>query len=73
MADPRQLQDCCPFSDGAAAVVVAEDGKARKLNEKTYLGGRPGPGQRRAFIPQKDITRVRARETSTRRPTVRPA
>ena len=40
VADPLQLFDCCPFSDGAAAVVIAEKGKAIDLVEKPiYVAG----------------------------------
>lgn len=34
VADPLQLFDCCPFSDGASAVVLAEAGKAKDLVKK---------------------------------------
>jgi acetyl-CoA acetyltransferase len=34
IADPMTLLSCCPNSDGAAAVVLASGGKAKKLNKK---------------------------------------
>jgi acetyl-CoA acetyltransferase len=36
VVDPLQLLDRCPFSDGAAAVVIAEAGMARKLTKKPF-------------------------------------
>jgi len=64
VADPLQLFDCCPFSDGAAAVVVAEAGKAKDLVEKpVYIIGM-GQASAGPLYLQRDITRVRAREVS---------
>jgi acetyl-CoA C-acetyltransferase/acetyl-CoA acyltransferase len=34
VATPIQLQDCCPFTDGAAALVLASEKAARKLTSK---------------------------------------
>jgi acetyl-CoA C-acetyltransferase len=43
---PLNLYDCCPISDGAAAVVMANEEKARKLNDTpvwiTALGAASG-------------------------------
>ena len=43
---PLNLYDCCPISDGAAAVVVASEEKAKKLNDTpvwiTALGAASG-------------------------------
>ncbi|HDZ89479.1 MAG: propanoyl-CoA acyltransferase [Deltaproteobacteria bacterium] len=64
VADPLQLFDCCPFSDGAAAVVVAEAGKARDLVKKpVYIGGM-GQASAGPLYLQKDLSRVMAREAS---------
>ena len=66
VADPLQLLDCCPFSDGAAAVVIAEAGTARKLTKKpVYIAGM-GQASAGPLYRQQDLTRVRARETSAR-------
>ncbi len=64
VADPLQLLDCCPFSDGAAAVVIAEAGTARKLTKKpVYIVGM-GQASAGPLYRQQDLTRVKARETS---------
>ena len=66
VADPLQLLDCCPFSDGAAAVVIAEAGTARKLTQKpVYIAGM-GQASAGPLYRQQDLTRVRAREASAR-------
>ncbi len=64
IADPLQLFDCCPFSDGAAAAVIA----CREVAEK--WAGRPvwvvGTGQASSgpLYAQQDLTRVAARRSS---------
>lgn len=66
VADPLQLFDCCPFSDGAAAVVVAEAGMARDLVEKPVYFAGMGQGSAGPLYRQQDITRVRAREEAVK-------
>jgi acetyl-CoA C-acetyltransferase/acetyl-CoA acyltransferase len=62
VADPLQLFDCCPFSDGASAIVLAEADKARDLVEKpVYIAGM-GQASAGPLYAQRDLTRVRARE-----------
>ena len=40
VAYPLQLLDCCPFTDGASAVVLASEEKAKKLTSKpVYVTG----------------------------------
>jgi len=64
VADPLQLFDCCPFSDGAAAVVVADAGKAKDLiKNPVYIAGM-GQASNGPLYLQKDLTRVRTREAS---------
>jgi len=64
VADPLQLFDCCPFSDGAAAVVVAEAGKAKEFAKKpVYIAGM-GQASGGPLYLQKDLSRVMAREAS---------
>jgi acetyl-CoA C-acetyltransferase/acetyl-CoA acyltransferase len=64
IADPLQLYDCCPFSDGAAALVI---GTAEKFSEHVtkpiYVAG-VGQGSAGAVYAHRDISRVKARETS---------
>lgn len=66
VADPLQLFDCCPFSDGAAAVVIAEANKARELVDKPVFIAGMGQASCGPLYLQKDITRVRAREEAIR-------
>jgi acetyl-CoA C-acetyltransferase/acetyl-CoA acyltransferase len=66
VAEPLQLLDCCPFSDGAAAVVLADAEKARDRVEKPiYIAGM-GQASAGPLYLQKDLTRVKARETAAR-------
>jgi len=66
VADPLQLFDCCPFSDGAAAVVIAEVNRAKDLVDKPiYIAGM-GQAACGGLYLQRDITRVRAREEAAR-------
>ncbi len=66
VATPLTLHDCCPFSDGAAAVVLASEEVAKKLTSKpVYLTGvgqsSSGPlGNQSDYLP-----RIRAREMSS--------
>ncbi len=68
VATPLTLHDCCPFSDGAAAVVLASEEVARKLTGKpVYITGvgqsSCGPlGNQSDYLP-----RIRAREISSKR------
>jgi acetyl-CoA C-acetyltransferase/acetyl-CoA acyltransferase len=64
VADPLQLFDCCPFSDGAAAVVVADAETAKDLiKNPVYIAGM-GQASNGPLYLQRDLTRVRAREAS---------
>jgi acetyl-CoA C-acetyltransferase/acetyl-CoA acyltransferase len=64
IADPLQLLDCCPFSDGAAALVLAAADKFKgQVKKPIYVAG-TGQGSAGALFHQKDITRIRAREAA---------
>jgi acetyl-CoA C-acetyltransferase/acetyl-CoA acyltransferase len=66
VADPLQLFDCCPFSDGAAALVIAEAGRAKDLvKQPIYVAGM-GQAARGPLYAQQDLTRVQDRESSIR-------
>jgi acetyl-CoA C-acetyltransferase len=66
VSTPLTLHDCCPFSDGAAAVVLASEEVAKKLTGKpVYITGvgqsSSGPlGNQSDYLP-----RIRAREISS--------
>lgn len=66
IADPLQLYDCCPFSDGAAALVLASLDKARKLTDKPVLIAGAGQCSAGPLHNQKDFTRMKARELSAK-------
>ena len=63
---PLTLHDCCPFSDGAAAVVLASEKAAKKLTKKpVYITG-VGQASNGPLGNQKDyLPRIRAREISS--------
>lgn len=66
IAQPLQLFDCCPFSDGAAAVVVTSLEKAKSLASKPVLIAGIGQASAGPLPNQKDITRIKARELSAK-------
>ncbi|PIP46313.1 MAG: propanoyl-CoA acyltransferase [Deltaproteobacteria bacterium CG23_combo_of_CG06-09_8_20_14_all_51_20] len=66
VADPLQLFDCCPFSDGAAALVLAEANKARELVEKPVFIAGTGQASAGSLYLQRDLTRIKAREEASR-------
>jgi acetyl-CoA C-acetyltransferase/acetyl-CoA acyltransferase len=66
VADPLQLLDCCPFSDGASAVVLADAAKARDLVKKPiYIAGM-GQASAGPLYSQRDLCRLVARETAAK-------
>jgi acetyl-CoA C-acetyltransferase len=67
VCEPLTLHDCCPFSDGAAAVVLASEAAARKLTKKpVYITG-VGQSSNGSLITQSDfLPRIRAREISAK-------
>ncbi|MDD5313461.1 MAG: thiolase domain-containing protein [Dehalococcoidia bacterium] len=67
VATPIQLQDCCPFTDGAAAVVLASEKVAKKLTSKpVYIAG-VGQASAGNLLTQKDyLPRIRSRELAAK-------
>lgn len=66
VADPLQLFDCCPFSDGAAALVLTTEERARKMVQKpVYIMG-VGQGSAGSLCRQKDYTVMQSRVASAR-------
>jgi acetyl-CoA C-acetyltransferase/acetyl-CoA acyltransferase len=66
VADPLQLFDCCPFSDGAAAIVITTDEIAKKHVEKpVYILG-TGQGSAGSLGRQKDYTIMPSRIASAK-------
>jgi len=66
ISDPLQLFDCCPFTDGAAVVIVASLDKARDLVSKPVRITGFGQASAGPLYTQPDLTRVLAREYSAR-------
>lgn len=66
IADPLQLFDCCPFSDGAAAIVIADAEKFKERVQKPILVAGTGQGSAGPVYRQKDLTRMAAREASAK-------
>lgn len=67
VCQPLQLLDCCPFSDGASAIVLASEEKAKELTDKpVYLIG-IGQASAGNLLSQKDyLPRLRSRELSAK-------
>ena len=67
VSTPLTLHDCCPFSDGAAAVVLASEAVAKKLTKKpVYITG-VGQSSNGPLISQSEyLPRFRAREISSK-------
>jgi len=68
VSTPLQLHDCCPFSDGAAALVVASEEVARKLTSKPVFIVGVGQASNGPMASQQEfLPRLRARELSAER------
>jgi len=66
VADPLQLFDCCPMSDGAAAIVLCSKEAAQKLTNKPVQIVGIGQASCGSLFMQKDYCRPIARETSAK-------
>src|SRR5438046_1434392 len=62
VADPLKLLDCCPFSDGAAAVVIAAEDVARRTRRPVWVLGSAQAGDAMCLHDKRDITRALATE-----------
>ena len=66
VATPLTLHDCCPFSDGAAAIVLASDEVAKKLTDKPVYVTGVGQASCGTLSNQSDyLPRIRTREISS--------
>ena len=67
VCSPIQLHDCCPFSDGGSAIVLASEEIAKKLtNKPVYITG-VGQASAGPLSSQQDyLPRIRAREISAK-------
>jgi acetyl-CoA C-acetyltransferase/acetyl-CoA acyltransferase len=67
VATPLQLHDCCPFSDGGAALVLASEEVAKKLTDKPVFIAGAGQASSGPLSSQQDyLPRIRAREISSK-------
>ena len=67
VSSPLQLLDCCPFSDGAAALVVTSEEIAKKLTDKPiYITGVGQASSGKLSAQYKYLPRLRAREVSVK-------
>jgi acetyl-CoA C-acetyltransferase len=66
VADPLQVFDSCPMSDGAAAAIIADLDTARKLTSKPVLIVGVGQSSGGPLCTQKDYTVVSARTKSAK-------
>jgi acetyl-CoA C-acetyltransferase/acetyl-CoA acyltransferase len=67
VASPLRLLDCCPFSDGAAALVLASEDTAKKLtNKPVYITGSGQASSPRLSAQAPYLPRLRAREISAK-------
>jgi acetyl-CoA C-acetyltransferase len=67
VSSPLQLLDCCPFSDGAAAIVLVSEERAKQITDRPiYITG-IGQASSGKLSAQKDyLPRIRAREESAK-------
>jgi len=61
VADPLGLYDCCPVSDGAAALLLARTDRAREFTDSpVYIDGMGAGSDRLAVQERADLTRFAA-------------
>ncbi|MEQ8213232.1 MAG: thiolase family protein, partial [Smithellaceae bacterium] len=67
VSTPLQLLDCCPFTDGAAAVVICSEEVAKKLTPKPiYIAGFGQASSGKMSAQSKYLPRLYAREYSVK-------
>jgi acetyl-CoA C-acetyltransferase len=67
VTSPLQLLDCCPFSDGAAALVLVSEEKAKEITDKpVFITGIGQASSGRLSAQKDDLPRLRAREESAK-------
>lgn len=67
VTSPLQLLDCCPFSDGAAALVLVSEEKAKEITDKpVFITGIGQSSSGRLSAQKDDLPRLRAREESAK-------
>ncbi|PYM77829.1 MAG: propanoyl-CoA acyltransferase [Candidatus Rokuibacteriota bacterium] len=62
VADPLKLFDCCPFSDGGAALVLASEEVARRHRKPVWVLGSAAASDWMLLGDKRDLSRVPATE-----------
>jgi acetyl-CoA acetyltransferase len=62
VADPLKLYDCCPFTDGGAAVVLASEEVARRSARPIWVLGSAAASDFMLMQDKRDLSRVPATE-----------
>jgi acetyl-CoA C-acetyltransferase len=66
IADPLKLYDCCPFTDGGAAVVLASEEAARGRRRAVWVLGSAAASDSMLLGDKKDLSRVVATERAAK-------
>ena len=66
IADPLKLYDCCPFTDGGAAVVLASEDVARTRRRAVWVLGTAAASDSMLLGDKKDLSRVMATERAAK-------
>jgi acetyl-CoA C-acetyltransferase len=66
IADPLKLYDCCPFTDGGAAVVLASEEIARTRRRRVWVLGTAAASDSMLLGDKKDLSRVMATERAAK-------
>ncbi|OGK92274.1 MAG: hypothetical protein A2X51_03670 [Candidatus Rokubacteria bacterium GWC2_70_24] len=62
VADPLKLFDCCPFTDGGAAVVLASEEVARRHKRSIWVLGSAAASDTMFMHEKRDLSRITATE-----------
>jgi acetyl-CoA C-acetyltransferase/acetyl-CoA acyltransferase len=66
IADPLKLFDCCPFTDGGAAVVLASEDVARARPRRVWVLGTAAASDSMLLGDKRDLSRVMATERAAK-------
>jgi acetyl-CoA acetyltransferase len=66
VADPLKLYDCCPFTDGGAAIVLAAEEVVRTRRRAVWVLGTAAASDSMLLGDKKDLSRVMATERAAK-------
>ena len=66
IADPLKLYDCCPFTDGGAAIVLASEDVARTRRRAVWVLASAAASDSMLLGDKKDLSRVMATERAAK-------